>query len=100
MPVYQLLHHPQRQRAQLLSQLGRAFSISDYVWHPMPDGSVFVGSAADSRFASITMPDIPQQYTLGQSGGNSIDIMFMETVRPGVNLPAGRITRVASTTRK
>lgn len=81
--------------AQLLSQLGRAFSISDYVWHPMPDGSVFVGSAADSRFASITMPDIPQQYTLGQSGGNSIDIMFMETVRPGVNLPAGRITRVA-----
>lgn len=26
--------------AQLLSQLGRAFSISDYVWHPMPDGSV------------------------------------------------------------
>ncbi|MDC6835943.1 hypothetical protein N6O71_26750, partial [Escherichia coli] len=81
--------------AQLLSQLGRAFSINDYVWHPMPDGSVFVGSAADSRFASITMPDIPQQYTLGQSGGNSIDIMFMETVRPGVNLPAGRITRVA-----
>ncbi|EGB0937216.1 hypothetical protein H6Y26_005471, partial [Escherichia coli] len=81
--------------AQLLSQLGRAFSISDYVWHPMPDGSVFVGSAPDSRFASITMPDIPQQYTLGQSGGNSIDIMFMETVRPGVNLPAGRITRVA-----
>lgn len=85
---------------QLLSQLGRAFSISDYIWHPMPDGSVFVGSAADSRFASVTMPEIPQQYTLGQSGGNSIDIMFMETVRPGVNLPAGRITRVAISNEK
>lgn len=80
---------------QLLSQLGRIFGISDYVWHPMPDGSVFTGSASDSRFASITLPEIPPQYTLGQSGGNSIDIMFMETVRPGINLPSGRITRVA-----
>lgn len=80
---------------QLLNQLGRSFGINDYVWHPMPDGSVFVGGAADSRFASITLPEIPPQYALGQSGGNSIDIMLMETVRPGVNLPSGRITRVA-----
>ncbi|HEI6813665.1 TPA: hypothetical protein SJ428_002883, partial [Yersinia enterocolitica] len=80
---------------QLLSQLGRAFSIPDYLWHPMPDGSVFVGSARDSRFASLTLPEIPTQYTLKQSGGNSVTLMFMETMRPGLNLPAGRITRVA-----
>lgn len=80
---------------QLLSQLGRAFSIPDYLWHPMPDGSVFVGSARDSRFASLTLPEIPTQYTLKQSGGNSVTLMFMETMRPGINLPAGRITRVA-----
>ncbi|EOV4132892.1 hypothetical protein ACONXG_004462, partial [Yersinia enterocolitica] len=72
-----------------------SFSIPDYVWHPMPDGSVFVGSAKDSRFASLTLPDIPTQYTLRQSGGNSVTLMFMETVRPGIHLPAGRITRVA-----
>ncbi|HBA7229770.1 hypothetical protein RMO93_21990 [Escherichia coli] len=80
---------------QLLSQLGRTFSIPDYVWHPMPDGSVFVGSAADSRFASLSLPDIPPEYALGSSAGNSMDIMLIETIRPGVNLPAGRITRVA-----
>ncbi|HDL7645867.1 TPA: hypothetical protein PXO92_002476 [Yersinia enterocolitica] len=80
---------------QLLNHLGRSFSIPDYVWHPMPDGSVFVGSAKDSRFASLTLPDIPTQYTLRQSGGNSITLMFMETLRPGIHLPAGRITRVA-----
>lgn len=80
---------------QLLNHLGRSFSIPDYVWHPMPDGSVFVGSAKDSRFASLTLPDIPTQYTLRQSGGNSVTLMFMETVRPGIHLPAGRITRVA-----
>ncbi|EQA2195784.1 hypothetical protein ACXZFE_000355 [Escherichia coli] len=80
---------------QLLNQLGRTFSIPDYVWHPMPDGSVFVGSAADSRFASLSLPDIPPEYALGSSAGNSMDIMLIETIRPGVNLPAGRITRVA-----
>lgn len=80
---------------QLLALLGRTFSIPDYVWHPMPDGAVFVGSAADSRFARLTLPEIPAQYALGQSGGNSMDIMLLETVRPGVNLPSGRITRVA-----
>ncbi|HAY0225360.1 TPA: hypothetical protein U0V61_001545 [Escherichia coli] len=80
---------------QLLNLLGRTFSISDYVWHPMPDGSVFVGSADHSRFASLTLPEIPSQYALSQSGGNSMDIMPLGTLRPGVNIPAGRITRVA-----
>lgn len=80
---------------RLLDHLGRIFSIQDYVWHPMPDGSVFVGSASDSRFASLTIPEIPDEYALGHSAGNSMDIMLIETLRPGVNLPAGRITRVA-----
>lgn len=80
---------------QLLTQLGRCFAIPDYVWHPMPDGSVYVGSAKQSRFASLTLPELPPQYLIGQSAGNSATLMQIPTLRPGINLPAGRITDVA-----
>ncbi|MGL4925607.1 MAG: hypothetical protein ACRC4K_02050 [Plesiomonas shigelloides] len=79
----------------LLAQLGRSFSIPDYVWHPMPDGSVYVGSAKDSRFAGMAMPSIPSQYIIARSGGNSASMMLMAAMRPGVNLPEGRVTRVS-----
>ncbi|XOO19214.1 hypothetical protein ACM3CZ_14575 [Edwardsiella ictaluri] len=80
---------------QLLAQLGRCFAIPDYVWHPMPDGSVYVGSAKQSRFASLALPELPPQYLISQSAGNSATLMPIPTLRPGVNLPNGRITDVA-----
>lgn len=81
---------------QLLNLLGRSFSIPDCVWHPMPDGSVFVGSAADSRFAGMTLPSLPAEYMLGHSGGNEVTLTLLPTMRPGIRLPEGRITRVVA----
>ncbi|KAB0593168.1 hypothetical protein [Edwardsiella anguillarum] len=79
---------------QLLAMLGRCFAIPDYVWHPMPDGSVYVGSAKQSRFASLALPELPPQYLISQSAGNSATLMQIPTLRPGVNLPNGRITDI------
>ncbi|KAB7715695.1 hypothetical protein GBN32_00205 [Plesiomonas shigelloides] len=80
---------------QLLNLLGRSFNIPDYIWHTMPDGSVYVGSAKHSRFASINLPELPPQYLIGYSGGNSATFMQIPTLRPGINLPSGRITHIA-----
>ncbi|MGL5176526.1 MAG: hypothetical protein ACRC8N_00240, partial [Aeromonas veronii] len=37
---------------QLLNNAGRAFAVPDFIWHQQPDGAVFVGSHADSRWAA------------------------------------------------
>lgn len=80
---------------QLLNLLGRTFNIPDYVWHAMPDGTIYAGGAKDSRFAGLSLPDIPPQYIMKSHAGNGATIMILPTIRPGINLPAGRITRVA-----
>lgn len=78
---------------QLILNLGRAFSIPDYVWYQLPDGTVYVGSYADSRFAQ-TPVDIPQEFAQGGGGGNSLTLPLIPAIRPGVIVNGRRITKV------
>ncbi|HHH1059633.1 TPA: hypothetical protein ACPZCB_004355 [Yersinia enterocolitica] len=79
--------------SQLMLNLGRAFSIPDYVWYQLPDGTVYVGSYADSRFAQ-TPVDIPQEFAQGGGGGNSLTLPLIPAIRPGVIVNGRRITKV------
>lgn len=78
---------------QLLLNLGRAFNIPDYVWYQLPDGTVYVGSYAHSRFAQ-TPVDIPQEFAQGGGGGNSLTLPLIPAIRPGVIVNGRRITKV------
>ncbi|PVZ87897.1 hypothetical protein C9426_09870 [Serratia sp. S1B] len=78
---------------QLMLNLGRAFNIPDYCWYQLPDGTVFAGSYADSRFAK-TPVDIPQEFAKGGGSGNSLTFPLIPAIRPGVIVNERRITRV------
>lgn len=78
---------------QLLANLGRAFGITDYTWYQLPDGTVFVGSYADSRFAN-TPVDIPGEFVKSAAGGNSMTLAVIPAIRPGVIVNGQRITQV------
>ncbi|HHH0246731.1 TPA: hypothetical protein ACPZM5_004603, partial [Yersinia enterocolitica] len=78
---------------QLMLNLGRAFNIPDYVWYQLPDGTVYVGSYADSRFAQTPI-DIPQEFAQGGGGGNSLTLPLIPAIRPGVIVNGRRITKV------
>ncbi|CNK19356.1 phage-like protein [Yersinia aldovae] len=77
----------------LLSNLGRAFGISDYVWYQLPDGTLYVGSYDDSRFAK-TPVTIPQEFAESGAGSSSFTLPLFPTVRPGSIVNSRRITRV------
>lgn len=78
---------------QLLSNIGRAFNITDYVWHQMPDGSVYLGAWSDSLFAKKPV-EVPPEFSLAASGANSMTLPIVQTLRPGVFMNGQRITRV------
>ncbi|WP_416337340.1 phage tail tape measure protein [Escherichia coli] len=68
---------------QLLNNLGRAFSIQDYIWYQLPDGSLYVGGAEKSLFAGRPV-EIPSEFSQGAAGGNSVTLPVIQTMRPGV----------------
>lgn len=78
---------------QLLVNLGNVFSIPDYIWQQLPDGTVFVGSWSDSLFADKPV-EIPNEFASGQAGGNSMTIPMVQSLRPGVKANGNRITKV------
>lgn len=78
---------------QLLANLGRAFGIADYTWFQLPDGTVYVGSYAHSRFAGAPV-DIPTEFIQNAAGGNSITLPAIPAIRPGVIVNGQRVTQV------
>ncbi|WP_422527666.1 hypothetical protein [Serratia fonticola] len=80
---------------QLLANLGRAFSIADYTWYQLADGSVFVGSYADSLFARSPI-DIPTEFIQNAAAGNSMTLPLIPAIRPGVIANGRRITQVTA----
>ncbi|TPG61488.1 hypothetical protein [Ewingella americana] len=78
---------------QLLASLGRAFSINDYIWYQLPDGGVFVGSAADALFAGKSV-EIPSEFSQGTAAGNTMTVPVIQTLRPGVDVNNQRLTTV------
>ncbi|WP_312156363.1 hypothetical protein [Lelliottia nimipressuralis] len=76
--------------------LGAAFSVPDFCWYQLPDGSVFVGSYADSRFAGMPV-SLPEEYASSGAAGNSIQMGLVPAIRPGVVVNGQRITKVEAT---
>lgn len=78
---------------QLLANLGKAFSITDYVWYQLPDGGVFVGAAADALFAGKPI-QIPAEFNQSVAGGNAMTVPLIQSLRPGVEVNGQRLTKV------
>lgn len=78
---------------QLLANIGRAFSIDDYIWQPLPDGGIYIGSWSDSMFANNSA-EIPPEFATAASGGTTITIPVVQSIRPGLVVNNQRITRV------
>ena len=78
---------------QLMNNLGRAFSVDDFCWYQQTDGTLFIGSYADSRWANKQVV-IPNELSEEQKGGNSMTLAVMPSVRPGAIINGKRLNRV------
>ncbi|CDH06078.1 conserved hypothetical protein [Xenorhabdus bovienii str. oregonense] len=78
---------------QLLASLGQIFSIEDYIWHQLPDGSVYLGSWAHSMFAGKPVK-IPNEFSQHQSAGNTMTLPMIQSLRPGVVVNQQRLNKV------
>ncbi|PHM39813.1 protein phage [Xenorhabdus mauleonii] len=78
---------------QLLGSLGQIFAIEDYVWHQLPDGTVYIGSWAHSMFAEKPV-EIPNEFSKSQSAGNSMTIPMIQSLRPGFVVNQHRLNKV------
>ncbi|MBE8596194.1 hypothetical protein [Xenorhabdus sp. BG5] len=78
---------------QLLANLGQVFAIEDYIWHQLPDGSVYLGSWAHSMFKDKPV-DIPNEFSQQQTAGNSMTIPMIQSLRPGFVVNQQRLNKV------
>ncbi|PWC11633.1 hypothetical protein [Brenneria corticis] len=78
---------------QLLANIGAAFGVEDYIWQPLPDGGLYIGSWAHSMFADRPV-DIPAEFSKGQAAGNSMTLPLIQSVRPGVVVNGQRLASV------
>lgn len=81
---------------QLLNNLGRAFSIPDYIWQQLPEGAVFAGSWDQSRWPALPV-EIPPGFSDQQQGGDTMRIVCVPAMRPGAQVNGKRIKRVELT---
>ena len=77
----------------LMEQLAGAFSIPDYCWYQLPDGTLYAGSFEHSRFARSPV-SMPEEFIRRGSAGNAMEMPFIPAVRPGVIFNDRRITQV------
>ncbi|WP_036771341.1 hypothetical protein [Photorhabdus australis] len=78
---------------QLLANLGQVFAIEDYIWHQLPDGSVYVGNWAHAMFQDKPV-EIPNEFSQGQSAGNAMTIPMIQSLRPGFVVNQQRLNKV------
>ncbi|MGV4282555.1 hypothetical protein [Citrobacter freundii] len=78
---------------QLLNNLGKAFSINDYIWYQLPDGGLYVGGAEKSLFAGKPV-DIPAEFSQGAAGGNTMMLPVVQSLRPGAEMNGERVTKI------
>ncbi|EKK3318010.1 hypothetical protein PMI54_003279 [Salmonella enterica] len=78
---------------QLMTLIGRAFNIPDYVWYPSIDGIIYAGSFADCRFAKRPV-QLPVEITKDDHGANGWTVQTIPMIRPGVVMNGHRISQV------
>lgn len=76
---------------QLLNNLGRLFSIPDYMWQQSADGSLFVGSHQDSQWQKAPF-EIDEQEAL-RRGNNQLTLPADYAIRPGAILNGNKIEK-------
>lgn len=76
-----------------VESLAGAFSVPDFVWYQLPDGTIYAGSYADSRFAEKPV-EIPEAFFKSGAGGNSAQMALIPSIRPGVMVNNRRIVTV------
>lgn len=77
---------------QLLNNAGRAFAVPDFIWHQQPDGAIFVGSHAQSRWADRPV-ELDPAFS-GRQAGNTITTAPIPAMRPGALVNGKRVERV------
>jgi hypothetical protein len=80
---------------QLLNNAGRAFSVPDFIWYQQPDGTIFVGSHAHSRWAGKKVAMDPAW--VRDQAGNQFTMPPSPVLRPGATVDGKRVTRVRLT---
>lgn len=76
-----------------LDAIGDVFGIEEYVWFQQGDGSVFVGSWQDSRWATRPV-DIADQWFKGVTTDGGAILPAMPALRPGVMLNGQYLVRL------
>ena len=77
---------------QLLDNAGRAFEVPDFVWYQQPDGAIFVGSHAHSRWVGKEVTLDPAWS--GRQAGDTLTLSPVPSIRPGTLLNGKRVIRV------
>ncbi|MGY3944164.1 hypothetical protein [Aeromonas tecta] len=77
---------------QLLDNAGRAFEVPDFVWYQQPNGAIFVGSHADSRWhgKEVTLDSAWS----GRQAGDTLTLSPVPSIRPGTIINGKRVMRV------
>lgn len=78
---------------QAMALLGRVFKIPDFIWQQQA-GVIYVGSWADSRWASIKNMAIPADLFAGQSANERAELAAIPILRPGMRVAGNRITSI------
>jgi len=78
---------------QALESMGRVFKIPDYIWQQQ-SGVIYVGSWADSRWASIKNMMLPEKLFDGHSVNESASIAAIPFLRPGMRVRGNRLTSI------
>ena len=73
-------------------QLGRVFSIPDFVWYLQDDNSIFVGSHQDSIFNGRDLP-LARNVFIELKGSEGV-LALIPGLRPGYSINQQRIQQV------
>ena len=78
---------------QLMDAIGPTYQINQYIWQQQGDGSVFVGSWQDSRWADKPI-QLPDSLFTEHMSTNSASLPMTPAIRPGVKFNRGIIHSV------
>lgn len=79
---------------QLLNNLGKSFSIPNYIWYQYPDGAIYVGSLDDSPYATTEIA-IPNDFATRFEGGNTQTFPLIPAIRPGMTINDKTVTKIS-----
>ncbi len=78
---------------QAMDAIGRVYGIKQYIWQQQGDGSVYVGSWQDSRWADKPV-QIPDNLFTQHMSTNSASLPMTPALRPGVRFNRGIVDAV------